>query len=76
MNSVKARVQNGRLVLNEPTDLPEGAEVELVAVDWDDLDEEDRRRLHEALAASEEDIARGRVRPAADVLADLRRAPR
>jgi hypothetical protein len=76
MNSVKAHVRNGRLILNEPTDLPEGAEVELVAVDWDDLDEEDCRRLHEALAASEDDIAHGRARPAADVLADLRRPSR
>lgn len=31
MISVRGRVRNGRLVVDEPTDLPEGAEVELVA---------------------------------------------
>ena len=77
MNSFKARVRNGRLILDEPTELPEGAEVELVPTDsWDDLDEDDRHRLHESLARSDEDVAVGRVRPAADVLADLRRPAR
>ena len=33
MNPVKARVKNGRLVLDVPTDLPEGEEVELVRLD-------------------------------------------
>jgi len=31
--SVRARVRNGRLIVDEPTDLPDGTEVELVAVD-------------------------------------------
>ncbi len=31
MISVRARVRNGRLVLDEPTDLPEGTVVELVS---------------------------------------------
>ena len=33
MDPVKARVKNGRLVLDEPTDLPEGKEIELVPLD-------------------------------------------
>ena len=77
MTSFKAHVRNGRLILDEPTELPEGVEVELVPSDsWDDLDEEDRHRLHENLARSDEDVALGRLRPAADVLADLRRPAR
>jgi len=67
----KARVHNGRIVLDEPTDLPEGFELELAPVD--ELDEEDRRRLEEALAESEEDVKAGRVYPAADVLDELRK---
>ena len=70
--SLRAKVQNGRLTLDEPTDLPEGVEVELEPVDADDLDDEDRRRLHEALAESEEDVRAGRVYPAEEVLAELR----
>lgn len=76
MSALKAHVSNGMLVLNEPTSLPEGSEVELLPIDgWDELDEEDRRALHEALAASEEDVVAGRVRPAEEVLAELRRRP-
>jgi hypothetical protein len=47
--------------------------VELVAADIDDLDEEERDRLHAALAESEDDVAADRLRPAADVLAELNR---
>jgi len=62
------------LVVDEPTDLPEGAEVELIAADsWDDLDDAERERLHEALLASEEDEHEGRLRSAAEVTADIRR---
>ena len=30
--NVRARVRNGRLIVDEPTDLPDGTEVELIAV--------------------------------------------
>ena len=70
---MKARVHKGRLILDEATNLPEGTVVELVPVGGDDLDEDERRRLHAALAESEDDVAAGRVRPAADVLGDLNR---
>ncbi len=53
MQSLRARVQNGRLKLDEPTDLPEGAEVPLeIADDWDDLDDVDRAALHQEIANS------------------------
>ncbi len=70
---MKARVKKGRLILDEATNLPEGTVVELVPVGGDDLDEDERGRLHAALAESEDDVAAGRVRPAADVLRDLNR---
>lgn len=48
-----AHVKNGRLTLDEPTDLPEGSVVPLeIADDWDDLDAEERAALHRELAAS------------------------
>jgi hypothetical protein len=53
MPAFKARVQGGRIVLDEPTNLPEGAEVRLLAVDGDDLDEQDRKELHAAIEAGE-----------------------
>lgn len=36
--TVRARVSNGRLVVDEPTTLPEGTKIDLVALD-DDLDD-------------------------------------
>ena len=68
----KAHVRNGRILLDEPTDLPDGAEVELACVDGDDLEVEDRRRLEAALADSEEDFAQGRFVSAEELLTKLR----
>jgi hypothetical protein len=74
MIRLKAHVRGGRLIVDEPTDLPEGAEVDLIAADsWDDLDDAERERLHAALAVSENDVHEGRLRSAAEVTADLRR---
>jgi hypothetical protein len=68
---MKAHVRNGRVVVDEPTNMPEGTEVEVVLVDGDDLDDEDRARLHAALAASEDDVNAGRVHAVQD-LAEIR----
>jgi len=66
-------VRKGRLVVDEPTDLPEGTEIELLPMDPGDwLDEEDRAALHRALAASDADIEAGRLMDAAEVLRELR----
>ena len=52
MTPLKARVRNGRLILDEPTQLPEGTELELVPIDsWDDLTDADRRALHRAISS-------------------------
>ena len=59
MQALKAHVQNGRLVLNEPTDLPEGTEVELVLVDDGEFEPEERARLIQAIEEAEADIERG-----------------
>jgi len=69
---LKARVQKGRLVLDEPTDLPEGTEIDLVPLDPGDwLDDDDREALHRALDASEADVAAGRLVDADDVLKEV-----
>ena len=38
----------------------------------DQLDDDDRERLHQSLWRSEEDVRSGRTRPAADLLVELR----
>ena len=65
-----ARVHNGRLVLDEPTDLPEGEVVELVPL-RDILDDDERARLHRAIERGMEDVRAGRTVSAASVLARL-----
>ncbi|MBW2459885.1 MAG: hypothetical protein JRI68_35675 [Deltaproteobacteria bacterium] len=76
---LKAQVQNGRLVLDDPsTDLPDGTEVELYVIDdvltngGDYLDDEERKRLHEALEESVKQAEQGQLIDAEDVMAELR----
>jgi len=71
--TIKARVHDGKFVVDEPTSLPEGTEIELLPLDPGDwLDDSDRAALHAALGESEADIAAGRLVEAADVLKGLR----
>lgn len=79
MQPLKAHVKNGRLVLDAPTDRPEGEEVEVVlledvlADDQDGLDDEERAALHAELAASVAEMKAGADLVDADVvLAELR----
>jgi hypothetical protein len=59
-------------VLDEPSSLPEGTEVELIpADDIEELDAEERARLHGFLAASIRKHAPGTGVPADEVLARL-----
>jgi hypothetical protein len=70
MSPLRAPVEKGRLVLDEPTTLPEGTVIDLVADDeGDDLTEEERRALNEALSASWKSR---RLRPASAILDELR----
>jgi len=70
--TLKARVRGGRLLLDEPVDLPEGTEVELVPADeGEGLDDADRARLHEALRRSADQFRAGQGTSAKKVLAEL-----
>ena len=72
-NALRARVKGGRLVLDEPSTLPEGTEVELIpANDIDELDPTERARLHGFLADSIRTHVPGTGVPADEVLARLR----
>jgi hypothetical protein len=67
-----ARVQNGRLVVDEPTQLPEGAEVTLQVIDGDELDEQERAQLHAAIDEGLDDAEAGRVISMEASLAEIR----
>ena len=68
VNSLKAHVVNGRIVVDDPVDLPEGAELD-VYVDSATL--EDRAALHRALERSAAQANAGELIDAHDVLAEL-----
>lgn len=58
---LRAHVKNGRLVLDEPTDLPEGEVVELVPLDADQMDDEERAALDASLRESIEQMKNGQA---------------
>lgn len=71
--AVRATVRNGRLTLDEPTELPEGTVIDLVIDDeGDDLDAEQRRALHAAIDRSLEQAKNGQTASADAILAKLR----
>jgi hypothetical protein len=68
---IKGHVRNGRLVVDEPTDLPEGEEVDLtplVGYDDDELTAEDEEGIRLGLAQ----IDQGETVPADQVFAEIR----
>jgi hypothetical protein len=71
--TIKARVRAGRLIVDEPTELPDGTEVELLPLDPGDwLDDADRAALHRALRESDADVAADRLVDAEQILKELR----
>lgn len=74
MSGVRARVTNGRLVVDEPTSLPEGTVIDLVLDDeGDDLDTAERALRDEALLRAWQQARAGSGRAAEQVVDDLRR---
>lgn len=76
MDTLKARVEHGRLVLDEPTDLPEGTVLELlVAGDTDELDPGELAALRLELRRSYAEYKQGGQSVSSeDLLAELRTA--
>ncbi len=71
MHARKIRVENGRIKFDEPTDLPEGAELEVVVID-DELTSEERAELHASLDRALDDSEAGRGMDAWEYLAQYR----
>ena len=72
MQALKAVVKNGRLVVDEPTELPDGTEIELVAVDPDGLDADERVRLLRVIEDGFDDVDRGDHVDGSELIAELR----
>jgi hypothetical protein len=78
--SLTARVHNGRLVLDEPTDLPEGeiVQLEIVSSDWaneDNWSPAARERLDAALSRGSAEVASGKTVDAREFVSKLPERP-
>jgi hypothetical protein len=64
------------LILDEPTDLPEGTVVPLeIADDWDALDAEERAALHASIEEAKRELGAGQVVSEEELWARLRAIP-
>ena len=68
---MKARAYKGRLLMDEPTDLPDGTVVEVEISEGWDMDPAELAELQKVLDESEEDVKAGRAVTVADFLAGL-----
>ena len=60
MHALKTQVKNGRVIVDEPTDLPDGAEVEVLVIGGDELTADERAELHASLDRALDDSDAGR----------------
>jgi hypothetical protein len=73
MSGIRAKVKGGRLSLDEPTSLPEGTVLDLVVDDeGDDLTNEERQALNDAIQRAWDSARVGKVKPAKVIMDVLR----
>ena len=75
VTALRAHVVNGKIVVDEPVDLPDGAEVRVYLYDaaTDGMSKEERTALENALERSLAQADAGQLVDADDVLDELRR---
>jgi uncharacterized protein YpiB (UPF0302 family) len=81
MSALKARVENGRIKFDEPTDLPNGTELYLVPAEQledvvllhdDGLDDDEREELLKAIDESLAEADAGKVEDFSELIAEMR----
>jgi hypothetical protein len=72
----KAHVRNGRIVVDQPTDLPDGTELYLLPIqDGDELNYKERAALHASIEEAENELDAGQVVSEEELWARLRAIP-
>lgn len=72
MNALKLRVQDGLISGQAPPGLPDG-EIELCLAELDDeMPETELAKLNQVLESGWQAVQRGRFRPVADVIAEMK----
>jgi hypothetical protein len=72
MNALRAHVETGRLIVDDPVDLPDGTVLHVIAMNDDEMGPEERAEFLRELDASCAEADAGQLIDAADVLAALR----
>ncbi len=76
MNALKAHVENGRIIVDEPTDLPDGTLLRVVPVQDDPaLDAEERERILRAIDEGQAAARRGEHVDAEEFVSELLAQP-
>jgi hypothetical protein len=61
MTALKAHVENGRIIVDDPTDLPDGTLLHVVPVSDGEMDAEERAALEQSIEEGYEDFEKGDV---------------
>ncbi|MEW6777528.1 MAG: hypothetical protein AB1405_14620 [Bdellovibrionota bacterium] len=72
MKTLKAHVENGRVVLDEPLDLPEGTPLQLIVDEGDDLDPEERAARDASIEKGYAEYLAGKGEPVEKLIAELK----
>ncbi len=76
MRAFKAHVENGRIVVDDPTDLPDGTELYVLPLrEGDELDDDERAALHAAISEAEGELDAGQAESEDVLWARLRAIP-
>jgi uncharacterized lipoprotein YbaY len=72
VKTLRATVQNGRIILDDDVALPDGTVLDVVVADGDTLDAPERDRLHQALQRAFEMAEQGDTIPIDALMTELR----
>jgi len=72
MATLRGHVEGGRIIVDEPMDLPDGTEVEIAVAGEDEMTPAERAELESSIDRGLEEAARGEGSPAEEVLRRLR----
>ena len=70
---IKATVRGGLILVDAPTDLPEGTVLKFVPDAGEEMPQDEIDALNASIATSQEEARAGRLVPAGEVINELRR---
>jgi hypothetical protein len=69
---LRGRIERGRIIVDDPIDLPDGTEVEIAVAECDEMTAEERAELDASIERGMEQAARGEGISAEEMIRRLR----